>query len=166
LLFNSLSWPTQIIFITEKVQTGLLIVLGAIFFVAVVFTAFGMKYISKSEDSGKIAESQKAIKIIFWGVGIMSMTLLLTSLTYFLFVLANPNPSFNQACISAPESIGCRACIGQEVALPENFSAKELCDACEAQFRDIANSVNFDPMRISKECGGEGTGTLEKVPAD
>jgi len=139
-------------FVTSRVQLGLVIALGIVLLIAVVFSIISaVKYISSQGDSGQIEEAQKAIKAIFFGIGAMLISVVGIVIVFVFFGATQPDASLYQVCISAPESIGCRACIGQEVALPENFSAKELCDACEAEYRELSSNPN---ATISPACGG------------
>lgn len=125
-------------FITGRVRLALIIALGLIILVAVVYSLLAaFKYIQSQGDPGKIEEAQKAIKAILMGVAAMLIAIVGIVLVFVFFGTGFEDPSLTQTCISAPNSLGCNACLTDGIN-----DAK--CLECEAAYEDAASIPGGD----------------------
>ena len=95
--------------LTATITAALYIILGAIILVAVIYSILaGIKYIRSEGEPGKIEEAQKAIKAILMGVASIFVGIIGIVLIYAFVGQSILQPSFQQVCLSAPSSIGCK----------------------------------------------------------
>jgi len=128
-------------FVTSRVQLGLVLALGAVVLIAVVYAIMAaIKYIQSQGDAGQIEEAQKAIKAIFLGIGAMLIAIVGIVLVFIFFGATPTNPALYQVCLSAPESEGCRACIGE-------IEVDGLCDACEAAYAALPDDTGVSGLQ-------------------
>ncbi|MEI7578953.1 MAG: hypothetical protein WCJ58_02810 [bacterium] len=110
-------------FITNRVQTGLVIGLIVLVLFGVVYSLLAaFKYIRSEGDPGKIEEAQKGIKAIFFGIAAMMIGIVGIVIVFVFFGATRPGTNVYQVCLSAPESIACQEC---------NAGGGTKCDACE-----------------------------------
>ena len=123
-------------YLVDRLKFVLFLALGAVVLVAVVYSIMAAyKYIRSQGDPGKIDEAQKAIKAIFMGLGALAVAVVGVVLIFLFFGLGTPESALPQVCISAPSSIGCKAC--------QQDSGSTTCSFCEAAYS--ARSVNDIP---------------------
>ncbi len=114
-------------FISSRIQTIIVIALGAIFLAAVVYSAFAaFKYIQSSGDSGKVEEASKAIKSIVTGIAVLFISLIGIILIFVFFGTGLFESATYQVCISAANSPGCIACKADDGGLPDDWDERKF----------------------------------------
>lgn len=130
--------------LTATITALLYIILGAIILVAVVYSILaGIKYIRSEGDPGKIEEAQKAIKAILMGVASIFVGILGIVLVYAVLGQTILKPSFQQVCLSAPNSIGCTRSSKQ--------GADDLIVKYCVSVYSIASAKNVDGTAVYKD---------------
>ncbi|KXK09722.1 MAG: hypothetical protein QY330_02650 [Candidatus Dojkabacteria bacterium] len=128
-------------FVTSRVQLALVIALGIVVLIAVVYAIMAaIKYIQSQGDSGKIEEAQKSITAIFMGIAAMLLAIVGIVLVFVFFGASRPDPNLFQTCLSAPNSVGCKACLADP--------ADSVCTGCEAEYEAFAKGQG----QISVNC--------------
>jgi len=129
------------VFLTSRVRVGLVIALAVLVLVAVVYAMIAaFKYIQSQGDAGKIEEAQKAIKAIFMGIAAMLIGVVGIVLVFVFFGATKPNASLFQTCLSAPNSVGCDACMS-------GGAGDATCNKCEEAYKA---GVPTDPDCINR----------------
>lgn len=140
-------------FVTSRVQLGLVLALGIVVLIAVVYAILAaIKYIQSQGDAGQIEEAQKAIKAIFLGIGAMLLALVGIVLVFVFFGASRPDPSLYQVCLSAPNSAGCKACIGELEDGDTGFDqADTLCQDCEDLYAGLTDNLGIDYVKTQND---------------
>ncbi|MEI7578952.1 MAG: hypothetical protein WCJ58_02805 [bacterium] len=133
-------------FITNRVQTGLVIGLIVLVLFGVVYSLLAaFKYIRSEGDPGKIEEAQKGIKAIFFGIAAMMIGIVGIVIVFVFFGATRPGTDVFQVCLSEPESAACIKCNAGETAVGT------LCDVCDKQWVKFckSNAVADDPANFN-----------------
>lgn len=114
-------------FVSSRVQTIMVLALGAIFLAAVAYSAFAaFRYIQSSGDSGKVEEASKAMKSIVTGIAVLFVSLIGIILIFVFFGAGLFGTATYQVCLSAANSPGCVACKADDGGLPEDWDERKF----------------------------------------
>lgn len=140
-------------YINSRIQLVLFLVLGGLVLISVVYALIAaFKYIRSEGDPGEMEKAQKSIKAIFFGLAAMIIAIVGIVLVFVIFGAKPTNPELFQVCISAPESLGCKAC--------REDSTNPTCTGCEDEYQTICSDTrgqegvtDADILgRLSAEC--------------
>ncbi|MEI7578954.1 MAG: hypothetical protein WCJ58_02815 [bacterium] len=133
-------------FITNRVQTGLVIGLIVLVLFGVVYSLLAaFKYIRSEGDPGKIEEAQKGIKAIFFGIAAMMIGIVGIVIVFVFFGATRPGTNVYQVCLSAPESPACDNCRNTN-------PPTAVCTDCEKEWTDYCKLPNPKPAKPAGNC--------------
>lgn len=131
-------------YINSRIQLVLFLVLGGLVLISVVYALIAaFKYIRSEGDPGEMEKAQKSIKAIFFGLAAMIIAIVGIVLVFVIFGAKPTNPELFQVCISAPESLGCKAC--------REDSSQSACTDCEDNYKAICTDYRNDPTLSDEE---------------
>lgn len=138
-------------YINSRVQLVLFLVLGGLVLISVVYALIAaFKYIKSEGDPGEMEKAQKSIKAIFFGLAAMIIAIIGIVLVFVIFGAKPTNPELFQTCISAAESVGCKAC--------REDTSSDDCTTCEDAYQEVCNRYrgqNVSDSTILKELPAE-----------